>query len=244
MCSVPSVVSDSVIPWTVAHQALLSMGFPRQEQWSGLLFPTPEDLPDSGIEPESPAFPSDSLASEPPRKPLNQKAFTIHSTSCRLSWSKLSQLSLQKGIYLFRKSNGFLKSYKHIYLQRRTWQNRWHDNFTRTNNAQVCVSSNHWVNSLWEGGKAEWQDQWTRALQNWMSSEQARDSSVQLLPPCCQWVPGKSFCSAPYFWLRPCFFPRPTWGMIVNLAPCRPMHQQASSCDYWPHETWPVQMRV
>ena len=43
--------------------------------------------------------------------PLNQKALTIHSTSCRLSWwSRLSWLSLQKGICLFRKSNGFLKS--------------------------------------------------------------------------------------------------------------------------------------
>ena len=40
-------------PWTVAHQAPLSMGFPRQEYWSGLLFPTPGDLPDPGIEPAS-----------------------------------------------------------------------------------------------------------------------------------------------------------------------------------------------
>ena len=43
-------------PWTVAHQALLSMGFSRQEQWSGLPFPTPGDLPDPGIEPASPAL--------------------------------------------------------------------------------------------------------------------------------------------------------------------------------------------
>ena len=42
-------------PWTVAHPAPLSMGFPRQEDWSGLPFPTPEDLPDLGIEPESSA---------------------------------------------------------------------------------------------------------------------------------------------------------------------------------------------
>ena len=41
------------IPWTVAHQAPLSMGFPRQEYWSGLPFPTPEDLPNPGIEPAS-----------------------------------------------------------------------------------------------------------------------------------------------------------------------------------------------
>ena len=39
--------------WTVAHQAPLSLGFSRQEHWSGLPFPTPEDLPDPRIEPES-----------------------------------------------------------------------------------------------------------------------------------------------------------------------------------------------
>ena len=37
-------------PWTTAHQAILSMGFPRQEYWSGLPFPSPEDLPNLGIE--------------------------------------------------------------------------------------------------------------------------------------------------------------------------------------------------
>ena len=45
-------------PWTVAHQAPLSMGFPRKEYWSGLPFPTPGDLPDPGTEPESPASPA------------------------------------------------------------------------------------------------------------------------------------------------------------------------------------------
>ena len=49
-----SVMSDSTTPWTVAHQPSLSMGFPRQEYWSGSPFPTPGDLPDPGIEPESP----------------------------------------------------------------------------------------------------------------------------------------------------------------------------------------------
>ena len=42
-----------VTPWTVAHLAPLSVGFPRQEYWSGLPFPTLGDLPDPGIEPES-----------------------------------------------------------------------------------------------------------------------------------------------------------------------------------------------
>ena len=46
-----------VTSWTVAHQAPLSMGFSRQEYWSGLLCPPPGDLPDLEIEPESPAAP-------------------------------------------------------------------------------------------------------------------------------------------------------------------------------------------
>ena len=45
-------------PWTVACQAPLSMGFSRQEYWSGLPFPPPDDVPDSGIEPTSPVSPA------------------------------------------------------------------------------------------------------------------------------------------------------------------------------------------
>ena len=55
-----------VAPWTVACQAPLSMAFPRQEYWSGLLFPSPGDLPDPGIELGSPALQADSLSSEAP----------------------------------------------------------------------------------------------------------------------------------------------------------------------------------
>ena len=53
-------------PVTVARQAPLSMGFSRQEYWSGLLFPSPGDLPDPGIEPGSPTLQADALPSEPP----------------------------------------------------------------------------------------------------------------------------------------------------------------------------------
>ena len=54
--------SDSfVTPWTVARQASLCMGFSRQEYWSGLQFPSPEDLPKPGTEPESLALQADSL---------------------------------------------------------------------------------------------------------------------------------------------------------------------------------------
>ena len=59
-----------VSPWTIARQALLSMGFSRQEYWSGLPFPSPGDLSNPGIEPRSPALQPHSLPSEPPGKTL------------------------------------------------------------------------------------------------------------------------------------------------------------------------------
>ena len=53
----------------VAHQAPPSMGFSRQEYWSGLPFPSSGDLPDPGIEPRSPTLQADALTSAPPGKP-------------------------------------------------------------------------------------------------------------------------------------------------------------------------------
>jgi len=53
-----------VIPWTVVYQASLSIGFCREEYWSGLSFPSPGDLPDPGIEPRSPALQADALPTE------------------------------------------------------------------------------------------------------------------------------------------------------------------------------------
>ena len=63
--------------WTVAHQAPPSMGFSRQEYWSGLPFPSPGDLPDQGIEPGSPALQSDALPSEPPGTNVNKFTMNI-----------------------------------------------------------------------------------------------------------------------------------------------------------------------
>ena len=63
-------------PWAAARQDPLSMGFPRQGYWSGLSFPPPGDLPDSGTELESPVAPAslvDSLLSEPSGKLLFKK---------------------------------------------------------------------------------------------------------------------------------------------------------------------------
>ena len=63
-------MSDSfVTPRAVARQAPLSMGFPRQEYWSRLLFPSPGDLPNSGIEPTSPALAGGFYISESSGKP-------------------------------------------------------------------------------------------------------------------------------------------------------------------------------
>ena len=59
-----------VTPWTLAHQAPLSTGFPRQEYWSELLFHTPRYLPDPGIQHGSPALQANSLASDPSEKPI------------------------------------------------------------------------------------------------------------------------------------------------------------------------------
>ena len=76
----------SIIPLTVAHQAPLSMEFPRQEYWSGLPFPSPEDLPNPGIEPMSPVSPAlqvGSLPTEPSGTPtVNRASANIYDQFC------------------------------------------------------------------------------------------------------------------------------------------------------------------
>ena len=63
-------MSDSFGSQTVAHQTPLSMGFSRQEYWSELPSPSPEDIPDSGIKPVSPALAGGFFTTEPPGEPL------------------------------------------------------------------------------------------------------------------------------------------------------------------------------
>ena len=70
-------------PWTVAYHAPPSMGFSRQEYWSGLPFPSPGDLPDPGIEPESPALGADALPSAPPGEPKKEKMYRRKNMSMR-----------------------------------------------------------------------------------------------------------------------------------------------------------------
>ena len=66
----PSRVQLFVTSWTVAYQTPPSMGFSRQGYWSGFPFPSPEDLPNPGIEPRSPTLKADTLPSEPPGKQI------------------------------------------------------------------------------------------------------------------------------------------------------------------------------
>ena len=81
-------MSDSfVTPWTVTHQAPLSMGFPRQEYWSGLPFTSPGDLPDPGIKPESltsPALAGGFFTTEAPGK------HSVH--YCKVKYTKAQPL--------------------------------------------------------------------------------------------------------------------------------------------------------
>ena len=67
-------------PWTIPHRAPLSMGFPRQEYWSGLQFPLSENLPDLGIEPVPLASPAlaDRLFTEPPGKYTRQLIYSCY----------------------------------------------------------------------------------------------------------------------------------------------------------------------
>ena len=92
----------SAIPWTVAYQAPLSMGFSGHECWSGLPCPPPGDLPNTGIEPRSPTLQVDSLPAEPPGKPKN---------------TGVGSLSLLQRISMTQESNQYLLHCKQILYQ-------------------------------------------------------------------------------------------------------------------------------
>ena len=68
-CLVTKLCLTLETSWTVSHHTPLSIGFSRQEYWSGLPFPSPGDLLDPGIEPGSPALQADALTSKSPGKP-------------------------------------------------------------------------------------------------------------------------------------------------------------------------------
>ena len=88
-------------PWTAAYQAPPSMGFFRQEYWSGLPFPSPGDLPNPGIKPRSPTLRTNALPSEPPGKPwdmLHLVKKEAHLTCLPVSHPSPFSLSLKQAI--------------------------------------------------------------------------------------------------------------------------------------------------
>ena len=90
-----------VIPWTVAYQAPPSMGFSRQEYWSGLPFPSPGDLPDPGIESGCPALQANALTSEPPSLQISvsQAVFLGRHKLLKLTQEKVEKLKKKKRSY-------------------------------------------------------------------------------------------------------------------------------------------------
>ena len=92
-------------PWIVACQAPLSMGFPRQKYWSGLRFPSPEQISDPGIEPMSPAWLADSLPLSHQRNPLRCYYFY----TCMLNRSENNQSMDKLRKIMFVKMTGIHK---------------------------------------------------------------------------------------------------------------------------------------
>ena len=91
-------MSNSLHPWTAAHQAPLSIEFSRQDYWSGSTFPSPGNLPDSGISPVSSALQADSLLSEPPGKPMVcMLSCFSYVQLCATPWTAARQAPLSMG---------------------------------------------------------------------------------------------------------------------------------------------------
>ena len=108
-------------PGTVAHQAPPSMGFSRQEYWSGVPFPSPEDLPDPGIEPRSPALEADALTSEPPGKQSKTYFYTVIS---RLPFFSRFEKKKVKIKYIKKKKQWSIKRtyFLHIFFELRSFE--------------------------------------------------------------------------------------------------------------------------
>ena len=97
-----SVVSNSCDPMDYTHEAPLSVEFSRQEYWSGLPFPSPGDLPSSGMEPWSPALQADSIPAEPPGKHVcNMCIYNIIRKQMEFKW-QLHFSSIRINIFSFR----------------------------------------------------------------------------------------------------------------------------------------------
>ena len=114
-------------PWTVDHQAPLTMGFSRHKYWSGLPFPSPGDIPDPGMEPGSPALRADSLPSAPPGKP-----------------TLILRQDVNNRRYS-RKARRTKRNCLHKLFRRRGWQRmRWLDGITNSMDMSFWASPGSW----------------------------------------------------------------------------------------------------
>ena len=106
-------------PWTIAHQSPLSMGFSRQEYWSGLPFPPPGDLPQPGIELTSPACQVDSLPLSHPGNP-QRELFDTTATWWERSLGEMLPVTFAAGFICVHRQQSFIPSRfhfsKHIYF--------------------------------------------------------------------------------------------------------------------------------
>ena len=122
-------------PWTVSQQPSLSMGFPRQESWSGFPFPPLGDLPDPGIKLMSPASAGRFLTTEPPGKPHPRLyiSLTFLQLCVQTVKSVAFYLDIYLGIWL-----SFPSLFVYVYVwakrerERRTEQERQRDIYTET----------------------------------------------------------------------------------------------------------------
>ena len=104
-------------PWTVAHQAPLSMGFSRQEYWSGLPFPSPEDLPNPGIEPRSPALQADALTSELPGKPTRPFRYDLNQIPYHYTVEVINRF---KGLDLIERLMNYRRRFMTLYRRQKS----------------------------------------------------------------------------------------------------------------------------
>ena len=103
-------------PWTIARQAPLSMGFPRQEYWSGLPLPSPGELPNSEIKPTSSALAGRFFTPEPTRE---APKWSVHRGNCSFLWPRLGRS--EGGTLCWKMPNRELRALAHLML----WFSRW-----------------------------------------------------------------------------------------------------------------------
>ena len=97
-------------PWTVAYQAPLSMGFSRQEYWSGLPFPSPGDLSDPGTEPRSSTLQADALPSEPPEYTMRNARLDEVQAGLKIAGRNINHLRYADDTTVMAESEEKLKS--------------------------------------------------------------------------------------------------------------------------------------